>query len=215
MNAFFFDIVANVGKRTISVSAVFNHEPGATTSRIARECTAETRSVSEGTFAEGEPEVIRRPKVAPKGPLWAVRASGCGAFAAAACQKPDGFGSRHRRPRQPRPSRGRVVAPVTKTRVPRDTKTAQAFRRFHENAVAALSNEPMAFRGFDDVNSLPPLPQPAIACAGHAGFVSRSLSPLMAFGSYARPKPFGAPPLNANGSFESSRRLPSNSLVFS
>ena len=26
----------------------------------------------------------------------------------------------------------------------------------------------------------------------------------MALGSYARPKPFGAPPLNANGSFESS-----------
>ena len=30
------DIVANVGKRTISVPAVFNHEPGATTSRFAR-----------------------------------------------------------------------------------------------------------------------------------------------------------------------------------
>ena len=69
----FFDIVANVGKRTISVPAVFNHEPSATTSRFARECTAETRSVSEGTFAEGEPE---------------GRASGCDAFAAAACPKP-------------------------------------------------------------------------------------------------------------------------------
>ena len=30
------DIVANVGKRTISVPAVFNREPGATTSRFAR-----------------------------------------------------------------------------------------------------------------------------------------------------------------------------------
>ena len=32
----FFDSVANVGKRTIPVPAVFNHEPGATTSRFAR-----------------------------------------------------------------------------------------------------------------------------------------------------------------------------------
>ena len=30
------DIVANVGKRTIPGPAVFNHEPGATTSRVAR-----------------------------------------------------------------------------------------------------------------------------------------------------------------------------------
>ena len=39
-------------------------------------CAEETQSVSEGTFAEGEPEAIRRPKVAPQGPLWTVRASG-------------------------------------------------------------------------------------------------------------------------------------------
>ena len=32
----FFDNVANLGKRTIPVPAVFNHEPGATTSRFAR-----------------------------------------------------------------------------------------------------------------------------------------------------------------------------------
>ena len=32
----FFDNVANLGKRTIPVPAVFNHEPGATTSRDAR-----------------------------------------------------------------------------------------------------------------------------------------------------------------------------------
>ena len=32
----FFDIVADVGKRTIPGPAVFNHEPGATTSRFAR-----------------------------------------------------------------------------------------------------------------------------------------------------------------------------------
>jgi hypothetical protein len=94
-----------VGKRTIPVPAVFNHEPGATTSRFARL----TRSPLP--LAQSLPALAR---------VIVVRAN-------------------------PVP-RGCVVAPVTKARK-RDTKTSAPCRRWHENAVAALSSEPVGVKG--------------------------------------------------------------------
>jgi hypothetical protein len=74
---------------------------------------------------------------------------------------------------------------VTKTRVPRDTKTFKPTVDLTKTLSRFYRPNQLAFMGFDDVDSLPPLQQPAIACAGHAGFVMKLIAPLLQFVSYA------------------------------